>query len=320
VTRLAGLKLYDVVSLRITGDIIEKYIVDLNKLECSCRRWMLTGIPCCHAIACYIDRHEDPESAIPSMFRKEAYEDVYSHIIYPTNGENLWVKTPYVDILPPPLRRAPGRPKRSRNKDADEKRPETGNAGRKGMVGRCTKCKQPGHNKKTCKAPNTTPTPSNTNATNTTPAPSNTNAPNTTPAPSNTNATNTISPPSHINVATTNQSETSQPKQKKTKQPKKSKVGPSQPLPTSQPLPSKKTKDGPSQPLPTSQPLLSNKSKVGPSQPLPTSQPLFSNKSKVGPSQPLPSKAPTTSKLFSNTVSLISDASRKKMTPRRAQN
>jgi hypothetical protein len=128
---LAGEKLYDVVSLRVTDDIIEKYIVDLNKLECSCRRWMLTGIPCCHAIACYIDRHEDPESAIPSMFRKEAYEDVYSHIIYPTNGENLWVKTPYVDILPPPLRRAPGRPKRSRNKDADEKRPETGNAGRK---------------------------------------------------------------------------------------------------------------------------------------------------------------------------------------------
>ncbi|KAK2408033.1 hypothetical protein QL285_043581 [Trifolium repens] len=259
--RLAGEKLYDVVSLRVTDDIIEKYIVDLNKLECSCRRWMLTGIPCCHAIACYIDRHEDPESAIPSMFRKEAYEDVYSHIIYPTNCENLWVKTPYVDILPPPLRRAPGRPKRSRNKDADEKRPETGNAGRKGMVGRCTKCKQPGHNKTTCKAPNTNPTP-----TNTTPAPSNTNAPNTTPPPSNTNATNTISPPSNIN-----------------------------------PLPSKKTKDGPSQPLPTSQPLLSNKSKVGPS-------------------QPLPSKAPTTSKLFSNTVSLISDASRKKMTPRRAQN
>ncbi|MCH89285.1 hypothetical protein A2U01_0010180, partial [Trifolium medium] len=33
----------------------------------------------------------------------------------------MWVETDTCDILPPPLRRAPGRPKRSRNKDADEK-------------------------------------------------------------------------------------------------------------------------------------------------------------------------------------------------------
>jgi hypothetical protein len=42
---------------------------------------------------------------------KEKYEACYRPIIYPTNGKNLWVSTPYPDILPPPLRKLPGRPK-----------------------------------------------------------------------------------------------------------------------------------------------------------------------------------------------------------------
>lgn len=27
----------------------EKYDVNLSKKECSCRMWMLIGMPCCHA-------------------------------------------------------------------------------------------------------------------------------------------------------------------------------------------------------------------------------------------------------------------------------
>jgi hypothetical protein len=79
-SRLAGEKIYDVVSIRTMDVITEKYMVDLNKMECTCRRWMLTGIPCCHALCCYIDRKEDPTTVIPIIYRKETYKDVYSQL------------------------------------------------------------------------------------------------------------------------------------------------------------------------------------------------------------------------------------------------
>ncbi|CAJ2642154.1 unnamed protein product [Trifolium pratense] len=157
-----------------------------------------------------VDRKEDPTIAIPTIYRKEIYKDVYSSIIYPTSGQNMWDKTNNVDILPPPLRRAPGRPKRSRNKNADEKRSETRDCSRKGMVGRCIKCKQPGHNKTTCKV--STPTEA-TPATQTSNAPTPTiSTPN---APTPTQATSGAGP--------------SKPQTKK-KQVKNSKAGPSKPL------------------------------------------------------------------------------------------
>jgi hypothetical protein len=276
---LAGDKIYDVVSIRNVDVITEKYTVDLNKMECTCRRWMLTGIPCCHAICCYIHRKEDPTIAIPTIYRKETYQDVYSSIIYPTSGENLWVKTNLVDILPPPLRRAPGKPKRSRNKDADEKRSETGNCNRKGMIGRCTKCKQVGHNKTTCKGPtpagqtpssaasgsSNTPTPTQATPNTLTPTQATLNTPTPTQATSGANGSTAEVGPSKP--------------QKKKKQTKKSAHGPSKPLP---PKPTTKSSTSSSQPLP-----------------------------------PKP-QASATSQLFPSTISQPSSGTRKKLPTKRA--
>jgi len=121
---------------------------------------MLTGIPCCHAVASCIFAKQDPENLIPDCYRVEKYEACYRPIIYPTNGNNLWVSTPYPNILPPPLRKLPGRPKRKRNKDGDEKARDSSLVSRKGMPARCSKCKQPGHNKASCRGPST-PTATN---------------------------------------------------------------------------------------------------------------------------------------------------------------
>lgn len=94
------------------------------------------------------------EDSIPTYFRKEAYQACYEPIIYPTNGQNMWQSTQFSDILPPPLKRPPGRPKRSRNKDADEKLKEgTRKMSRRGWVNKCSKCGQPGHKKGSCKGP-----------------------------------------------------------------------------------------------------------------------------------------------------------------------
>ncbi|XP_058760393.1 uncharacterized protein LOC131633723 [Vicia villosa] len=149
IARLSGDMIYEVRHTNMTG---EKYTVDLKKFECSCRSWMLTGIPCYHAISCIQSRSESPTDYIPSYYRKDTYQACYQPLIYPTNGENLWELTPYPDILPPPTRRAPGRPKRRRNKDADEKRNDATHVSRKGLPNKCRVCGMSGHNKASCPA------------------------------------------------------------------------------------------------------------------------------------------------------------------------
>ncbi|XP_022635200.1 uncharacterized protein LOC111241422 isoform X2 [Vigna radiata var. radiata] len=43
----SGLQVFEI---RHTSNIAEKYVVDVDKRDCSCRKWLLTGIPCCHAL------------------------------------------------------------------------------------------------------------------------------------------------------------------------------------------------------------------------------------------------------------------------------
>lgn len=117
---------------------------------------MLSCIPCCHAITCFNERTEDSASAIPDIFRKEAYVQCYQPVIYPTNGLNLWEETPYPDILPM-IKKMPGRPKKSRNRATDEKRTEGQKnrdpslVSRKGKANKCSICKKSGHKKGSCK-------------------------------------------------------------------------------------------------------------------------------------------------------------------------
>ncbi|XP_073219727.1 uncharacterized protein [Cicer arietinum] len=115
----AGDNIFGVSNIIHTGD---KFVVSLENKECSCRKWMLTRIPCCHAVCCCNFVKQDPEELISAYYRRETYAACYRSVIYKTNGQNLWHQTLYPDVLPPPSRRLPGRPKRSRNKDGDEKK------------------------------------------------------------------------------------------------------------------------------------------------------------------------------------------------------
>jgi hypothetical protein len=136
----------------------DSYSINLLRKECSCRMWLLTGLPCCHAISCMKSQDIDVDQYVPDCFRKERYEACYSHIIYPVNGQSLWRRTEYTDLLPPPIKRQPGRPKKNRRKDADEKRDEQQlKRAKYGM--KCSRCKAEGHNKSTCKLPPPPPEP-----------------------------------------------------------------------------------------------------------------------------------------------------------------
>ncbi|KAL2324720.1 hypothetical protein Fmac_023778 [Flemingia macrophylla] len=112
---------------------------------------MLTRIPCYHVISCMKYMNLDPKEYIPQCFRKTAYELVYAPIIYLLNGPSLWHRTGYTDVLPPPARKMPGRPKKRRNLEAWELRKDDTQLRKACIPKKCSRCQQLNHNKVTCK-------------------------------------------------------------------------------------------------------------------------------------------------------------------------
>lgn len=128
----------------------DTFTIDLEKRHCTCRKWQLTGMPCSHAIASIHYNKEPVDNYASEYFKVETYKRVYAPLIYPTNGQNLWEETGYPPILPPPLRRPTGRPRKQRRKEPDE--PKKGaKLRRSGTTVVCKKCGRTGHNKRTCK-------------------------------------------------------------------------------------------------------------------------------------------------------------------------
>ncbi|XP_014490332.1 uncharacterized protein LOC106753060 [Vigna radiata var. radiata] len=143
-------------SQSLSGEICPKIKTRLNKESqltkywIPCWKWEITAIPCCHSLVAMKFVNLDAEDFIPCCFRKSTYEEIYSSIIYPINGNNMWDITTYVDVLPPPKRVLPGRPKKKRRLQQwelvkDDKRMRKG-----GLKKRCGICKDLGHNRKSC--------------------------------------------------------------------------------------------------------------------------------------------------------------------------
>ncbi|XP_014490240.1 uncharacterized protein LOC106752970 [Vigna radiata var. radiata] len=130
--------------------IDNKFKVDLDTHDCSCRKWLISGIPCCHAIAAMNYSSLDAEDFIPTCFRRSTYEEVYASIIYPVNGHLLWERTPYHDVLPPIKRKLPGRPKKKRRLEAWELTKDDTQMHVGGHIKKCSICRQRGHNKNNC--------------------------------------------------------------------------------------------------------------------------------------------------------------------------
>ena len=82
--------------------------------------------------------------------RKSTMLTTYSFIVYPCNGPKLWFLLQTPVMLPPVMRRAPGKPKKARNKRNDESTKRS-NLARQWKSIVCKKCRKIGHNKRTCK-------------------------------------------------------------------------------------------------------------------------------------------------------------------------
>jgi hypothetical protein len=159
-----------------------KYLVNLDLRTCSCRAWQSTGYPCSHVLSVILTRQLSVQDYTESFFTLDAFRKTYNNAIIPPSVSDLGAMTTgplpppqpanhadessddeEVDseededdsedesILPPTVRRQPGRPRKERT-EAEKERWRL----RRGTVRRiqkCRLCRTIGHSKRTCKGP-----------------------------------------------------------------------------------------------------------------------------------------------------------------------
>lgn len=133
-------------TFEVRGDSIE--VVDIDRWECSCKGWQLTGLPCCHAIAVLSCIGCSPYDYCSRYFTTETYRSTYSQPIHPIPDFDRPVQKDSssqlaVTVTPPPTRRPPGRPTTKKIGSQDVMKRQL----------QCSRCKGLGHNKSTCKEP-----------------------------------------------------------------------------------------------------------------------------------------------------------------------
>ncbi|WVY93983.1 hypothetical protein V8G54_033071 [Vigna mungo] len=108
------------------------------------------GSPCCHALTAMRFQNMNPEHFIPNWFRTSTYEETYNPIIFPVNEPELWQRTSYPHIFPPPNRVLPGRPRKKRRLESWEQMRDDTQLGQAGIPKRCGICRQLGHRRTNC--------------------------------------------------------------------------------------------------------------------------------------------------------------------------
>lgn len=130
----------------------DRFIVSLGAKNCSCGHWDITGIPCIHGLSAIHFMRHDPADYVHPCFTVEAYRKAYSFGLQAINGEKMWPKASGYPIEPPLIRKMPGRPKKKRIRDKEEKDPKNPNRLRRtGLQMTCQNCFQVGHNARSCK-------------------------------------------------------------------------------------------------------------------------------------------------------------------------
>ncbi|XP_024026491.1 uncharacterized protein LOC112093061 [Morus notabilis] len=107
-------------------------MVDLVAKTCSCLVWQVDEFPCPHAIASIWKRNLDPAHFTSYYYTNNAFKATYDV------GSELEV------VLPPEFKRGAGRPRKQRILSSGE---------REKQYVKCSRCKQVGHNRRTCSNP-----------------------------------------------------------------------------------------------------------------------------------------------------------------------
>nr|KAJ0184843.1 hypothetical protein LSAT_V11C900494740 [Lactuca sativa] len=168
---------------QVTAALQDQHVVDVRNQTCTCRKWELMGIPCRHAIATLNEMSKDPEAELDiykwvhKVYWLETWQKAYSFKVEPIKGRPMWPKSNCpTKLIPPPHHTQVGRPKKKRRQSEGERlsKRQKASAGdgvnemqgensqgprndgvqklsRKHVSVTCSKCKNKGHNSRTCK-------------------------------------------------------------------------------------------------------------------------------------------------------------------------
>jgi len=159
-----------------------QYLVNLGLRTCSCRAWQSTGYPCGHALSVILTRQLLVQDYAESFFTLDAFRKTYNNAIIPPSVSDLGAMTQgplpppqpanHADessdeevnsheededdsedgsILPPTVRRQPGRPRKERTEAEKERRRLKRGTVRR--IQKCRLCRAVGHSQRTCKGP-----------------------------------------------------------------------------------------------------------------------------------------------------------------------
>ena len=127
-----------------------QFAVNLKERTCSCHKWELNGIPCCHAVQAIFRREENPQMYVSQWYKKESMKKAYGGIIKPFRDQERWPKSSKKPLLPLFHKQA-GRPKKLRRKGLDETIPSnTKKLKRYHIRIHCSNSGKEGHNKRSC--------------------------------------------------------------------------------------------------------------------------------------------------------------------------
>ncbi|KAK4422947.1 hypothetical protein Salat_1877300, partial [Sesamum alatum] len=126
------------------------YVVNLQERTCDCRVWDVSGIPCKHVALAIEHKRNNIELYTDPSFHKSMYMKAYSQKIHGIPDSTFWPSSNVypTSILPPSIKRMPGRPKKHKRREVGE-----GSGVRKPSALKCSKCGHTGHNKRTCGGP-----------------------------------------------------------------------------------------------------------------------------------------------------------------------
>ncbi|KAG5589617.1 hypothetical protein H5410_040131 [Solanum commersonii] len=111
-----------------------QHTVDIRSKACTCRAWMLKGIPCPHAIAAIYYKKWEPIDFVDSC--------------YITNMK-MWPESINPHVQPPVVKSMPGRPGKVKRREVGETK-TCGKLSRKGVYMTCSICHGKNHNKRGC--------------------------------------------------------------------------------------------------------------------------------------------------------------------------
>lgn len=125
-----------------------RYGVDLNKRTCGCGQWEVSGKPCTHAIFSlgkFRQKELKIEDFVDDYYSVERFKLAYQFEVIPMGDKSQWPKNdPGFEMVPPPLERPAGRPRKQRIK-------ASGEPGKRGPY-QCKRCFKFGHIEKGCNA------------------------------------------------------------------------------------------------------------------------------------------------------------------------